>query len=268
MKNFRLVAIALSILALAACRPAPSANETPRETLPSIPAIPATTPVSRENLDWWVDLHNRFNGQAKEAAQNGDIDLIFLGDSITYQWSGPGKDVWEEYYATRHAVNFGIGGDRTQHVLWRIEHGNLDGLANPAKGHAPKLLVLMIGTNTSGEDTPEAIADGIRADVAKIREKLPTTKVLLLAIFPRGEHPNEYRERVAKASELVRSIADARMIHYLDIGSQFLEPDASIHKEIMPDFLHLSADGYRLWADAVSPVLHREVDVPPVPAKH
>jgi beta-glucosidase len=202
-------------------------------------------------------MHEQFNARARQAAEQGDIDLIFLGDSITFQWSDPGRSVWDEFYANRHAVNLGIGGDRTQHILWRIQNGNLDGLATPAKGTPPKLVVLMIGTNNSADDSAQDIASGIRADVAMIREKLPATKVLLLAVFPRGERPNALRDRVATASELARPIADGTMVFYLDIRREFVEVDGTIRKEIMPDFIHLSTEGYRRWAVAIEPMVRQ-----------
>ena len=176
---------------------------------------------------------------------------MFVGDSITQGWENEGKEVWEKFYAKppRSAANFGIGGDRTQHVLWRLQHGNLEGLGQ----HPPKLVVLMIGTNNSNgdENSAQEIADGIAAIVRTLREKLPQTKVLLLAIFPRGAGRSYQREKNAKASALASKMADGKMVHYLDIGSKFLNADETLSKEIMPDFLHLSPAGYRIWAEAM-----------------
>jgi beta-glucosidase len=179
-----------------------------------------------------------------------DADLVFLGDSITEQWAVEGKEVWQERYAPRRAVNLGVSGDRTQHVLGRLEHGDVDGLS-------PKLVVLLIGTNNSnGQDnTAEEIADGIVAIVETLRMKLPEAKILLLAIFPRSQHPDAQRAEVAEASQRASRIADGRMIHYLDIGPHFLNPDGTISPEVMPDFLHLGPKGYRIWAEAIEPKL-------------
>lgn len=203
------------------------------------PAHSAVTPAPRP-MDWWQKRHEAINQRVRQ----GDVELVFLGDSITQGWNN--NAVWQKYYGHRHAVNMGIGGDRTQHVLWRLDHGNIDGIA-------PKLVVLMIGTNNSNgtDNTAEQIADGIKAIVGKLREKLPQTKVLLLAIFPRGEKPNPQREKNARASQLASEVADGKTVHYLDVGEKFLEPDGSIRKEIMPDYLHLSLDGYRIWAEAI-----------------
>jgi beta-glucosidase len=215
----------------------------------------ATTPVGRTDNAGWMKRHELLNKRAKEAAAEGNCDIVFLGDSITEGWEGAGKEVWHKYYDPHHAINIGISGDRTQHVLWRLDHGNVDGLAHPAKGHAPKLVVLMIGTNNSNgnDNTAEEIADGIKAIVKELRDKLPETKVLLLAIFPRGEKPDAQREKNAKASELASKVADGKMVHYLDIGKSFLEPDGTLTKEVMPDRLHPNAHGYEIWAEAMEP---------------
>ena len=196
--------------------------------------------------DWWLKRHESLNARARR----GEADLIFLGDSITHAWEVAGAEVWEKYYGDRKAVNMGIGGDRTQHVLWRLDHGNIEGVS-------PKVVVLMIGTNNSNGDehTAEEIADGIVAIVEKLRAKLPRTKVLLLAIFPRGEGPGPQREKNAQASRLAAKIADGMMIHYLDIGERFLGPDQTLSRAIMPDLLHLSPAGYEIWAESIDPKL-------------
>ena len=181
----------------------------------------------------------------------GNVDLVFIGDSITHGWEGEGKTLWEKYYGPRNAVNLGFGGDQTQHVLWRLDHGEIDGIA-------PQAAVLMIGTNNSnGQDyTAEQIADGIIAICGRLRDKLPQTKILILGIFPRGEGPSSQRDKNAQASVLASRIADGKMIHYLDIGKAFLEPDGvTLTKEIMPDLLHLTPRGYQIWAEQIEPTL-------------
>ncbi len=198
----------------------------------------AVTPVPREGK--WTERHDAINARAKA----GDVDLLFLGDSITQGWNE--NAVWKKYYGHRKAMNAGIGGDRTQHVLWRLDHGNVDGLH-------PKLAVLMIGTNNSNreDNTAEEIADGIKAIVAKLKAKLPETKILVLGIFPRGEKPNPQREKNAKASELASKVADGKSVFYEDIGQKFLTEDGTLTKEIMPDFLHLTLVGYEIWAKSI-----------------
>ena len=223
----------------------------PATSSASRPAHSAVIPVARTD-DYSKQRHERFNRRVKD----GDIGLIFLGDSITEGWEGAGREVWRKYYGDRKAVNLGIGGDRTQHVLWRLDHGNLAGLDRPVRPGAatPKLVVLMIGTNNSNgnDNTAEEIADGIVAIVEKLREKLPQTKVLLLAIFPRGEKPDDQRRKNADASRLAASrVTDGKNVVYLDIGRNFLQADGTLTKDIMPDLLHLSPQGYEIWAGAI-----------------
>lgn len=198
----------------------------------------STTPVPREG--GWMQRHESINKRTKE----GDIDLIFIGDSITQGWND--NETWKKYYEGRKAANLGISGDRTEHVLWRLDHGNIEGIS-------PKVAVLMIGTNNSGgkEYSAEDIGEGIRAIVAKLRDKLPKTKVLILAIFPRGEKPNPQREKNAKASKIASEMADDKDVFFLDIGPAFLNEKGEIDKAIMPDFLHLSPEGYKIWAKSI-----------------
>jgi len=182
-------------------------------------------------------------------AQEGTAELLFLGDSITAGWGGK-KAIWDKAFGQYKPVNFGIGGDRTQHVLWRITNGELDVIK-------PKVVVLMIGTNNSGGDSAEGIADGIKVIVETIRTKQPEAKILLLAVFPRGEKvsPNPGRDKLNVVNATIAKMDDGKYIHYLDIGSKFLQPDGSLTKDIMPDYLHLSEAGYQIWADAISPKL-------------
>ena len=174
------------------------------------------------------------------------MDLIFVGDSITHSWENGGKDLWAKHYAPRNAVNMGFSGDRTQHVLWRFDHGEIDGIS-------PKLAVIMIGTNNSNgkDNTAQEIGEGIIAIIEKLRAELPETKILLLAIFPRGAKTGPQRDKNAEASLIASKRADGKMIHYLDINEKFLERDGTLPKSVMPDYLHPNATGYKLWADAM-----------------
>jgi lysophospholipase L1-like esterase len=205
------------------------------------PQHSAVRPEPRQGA--WMTRHQRFNERVKQ----GNVDLIFIGDSITQGWEGPGKDVWEQFYGKRNAVNLGISGDRTQHVLWRLDNGNINGIS-------PKLAVIMIGTNNSGDNTPEEIADGITAIVQKLRQKLPNTKVLLLGIFPRGADPSDARRKVnEKTNEIVKKLADNKTVFYQDLSEAFLEDDGTLSRMIMPDLLHLSKQGYTIWAESIEP---------------
>ena len=203
----------------------------------------AVTPTKR---DGHQERHQQFNARVKQ----GNVDLIFIGDSITHRWESGGKQIWKQYYSHRNAVNLGIGGDRTQHVLWRLDNGNIEGIS-------PKVAAVMIGTNNlhNNRNTVGETADGVIAVCKKLRTKLPKTKILLLAIFPREKEPGLLRDKVAQTNKLISRIADGKKIYYLDIGGQFVGLYGSISKEIMYDYLHLTTKGYRIWAEAIEPKL-------------
>jgi lysophospholipase L1-like esterase len=217
----------------------------------------ATNPVPRDAK--WIARHEGFVKEAKR----GGIDLLFMGDSITDFWRNRGSNVWNEFYAPLHAANFGISADRTQHVLWRIEHGELDGIH-------PKVIVLMIGTNNTGKEqdhqtirnTPPEVIEGVTAIVHEMRAKLPETKILLLAIFPRAQPGDPYRDQIKEINLSLATLGDGRMITFLDIGPKFLEPDGTLSREIMPDLLHPSEKGYRIWAEAIKPTLDEMMKSP------
>ena len=193
----------------------------------------------------WMDRHNSFNTNAAK----GGWELLMIGDSITHGWEGHGKKIWAEYYADRKALNLGIGGDRTEHVLWRLDNGNVDGLT-------PKAAVIMIGTNNYRDNSAQEIADGITAIVQNLNAKMPEMNILILAIFPRfPEATHEKRIMLKEASELVSKLADGKRIHYLNINEAFLTKDGELTKEVMPDFLHPHEAGYRMWAEALEPTL-------------
>lgn len=228
----------------------------PAQTAPAPVAKPAVPPqapdVAAPKLakdggrnDAFHAAHDRFVATAKA----GTAGLVFLGDSITAGWGSQPK-IWEAAFGAYKPVNFGIGGDRTQHVLWRITNGELDGIH-------PKAVVLMIGTNNTGSNPAEGIAKGVTAIVETIRAKQPQAKILLLAVFPRGEKasPNAARDKIKQVNAIIAKLDDGKNVFFLDIGDKFLQPDGSLTKEIMPDFLHLSAAGYQIWADAIGPKL-------------
>src|SRR5262245_54410611 len=192
----------------------------------------------------WKDRQELLNKRTLENA--GKAKVIFIGDSITQGWEGEGKEVWARYYASRDAVNLGIGGDRTQHVLWRLDNGNLAGLK-------PKAAVVMIGTNNSnGEDNSVSqIADGVDAIIRKLREKLPDMKILLLPIFPRGENPNAQRGKVLQVNQILQKLADGKNVYWVDFGYKFVTVEGVIPRDLMPDFLHLSPQAYAIWAESI-----------------
>ena len=236
--------------------PPPAAPVAPQVTAPvatNPPAVivprenPAIIPISRTG-----GSTNRQSQVLQRAKDNpGPCDIAFIGDSITQGWEGNGKTVWTNYYGNRKCLNFGVGGDQTQHVLWRFENGQLDGIK-------PKAAVLMIGTNNSNknragvEDYSEAeILEGIQAIVKQIRTRLPETKLLVLGIFPRAKTFSTQRGKILQINQALAKVADGQMIHYIDFGSQLIEADGSLSREIMPDALHLSEKGYTIWAEAM-----------------
>jgi lysophospholipase L1-like esterase len=209
----------------------------------------AIIPVPRDPN--WVKRHEGF----VEIAKQGGVDILFMGDSITDGWRERGLNVWNTYYASRHAANFGISGDQTQHVLWRMDNGELDGIK-------PKVVVLMIGTNNTGKNkngqlrnTIPQVVEGVTAVVNELRAKLPDSKILLLAIFPRGMTDDFQRGEVAVINTALAKLDDGKTVKFLDIGSNFLEADGTLPRSIMPDLLHPNAKGYQIWADAMNPTL-------------
>ena len=216
------------------------------------PANLAITPALHPGTE---AKHESFN----EISKLGEARIVFLGDSITAGWSGKGKAIWEKTWAPMKAVNFGIGGDRTEHVLWRLEHGNYDGLK-------PALTVLMIGTNNTGHQgramvehggvlynsTAEQTAEGVTQIVDLLKKKQPQMKILLLAIFPRGaDATDKMRQQNEVTNQLIAKLADEKTVYFLDINKTFLEEDGTLSKEIMPDLLHPNEAGYQIWTDAI-----------------
>ncbi|MBN8419799.1 MAG: GDSL family lipase [Verrucomicrobia bacterium] len=219
-----------------------------------MPPQPPDVPAEKYGKDGkinpgFIASHEKFVKIAKE----GMAQLVFLGDSITAGWAGNGKEVWAKAFAGYTPANFGIGGDRTQHVLWRVQNGELEA---PLK---PKAVVLMIGTNNVGGDSPEGIAKGVTTIVETIRAKQPQAKILLLAVFPRGDKPTgklgAANDKIKQVNAIISKLNDDKNIFFLDIGSKFPQPEGALTKEIMPDFLHLSPAGYQIWADAIGPKL-------------
>lgn len=177
------------------------------------------------------------------------VDLIFDGDSITDFWMNRGKVIWNQHYAKLNAYDFGISGDRTENLLWRLQNGQVETLH-------PKLIVLMIGTNNWAINTPEQIADGVKADVDEYLKDCPDAVILLQAIFPRGEKPNDpARAKIKAVNQIISQLGDGKKVIYIDFGDKFLLPDGTLSHDIMPDFLHPSEQGYQIWADAIQPVI-------------
>jgi len=207
----------------------------------------AVVPTTRGEISSWKTRHLAMNERAKQ----GNVDLAFIGDSITEGWEGAGKEIWEKFYGSRKTINLGIGGDRTEHVIWRLTHGNLNGIK-------PKVAVLMIGTNNTGHlmEAPDEAAAGVQSILEILSEKLPQTTIVLHGLFPRSKSPHD-AERLNNIAinDRIGRLADGERVIYQDIGEVFLEADGSIAAAVMPDSLHLSEDGYSRWASALEPTL-------------
>lgn len=195
-------------------------------------------------VKWWMPRHKE---KLALKEKMGQVDLVFLGDSITHAWDNKGKEVWKKYYEPRKALNIGFSGDRTEHVLWRLNNGAVDGIK-------PKLVVLMIGTNNTGHrmDKAEDTALGIKTILETLKEKLPETKVLMLAIFPRGAKPEDPKRVLNdNINKIIKGYADNKNVYFQDINGKFLDKDGVLQKSVMKDLLHPNQDQYQVWADAI-----------------
>jgi len=206
--------------------------------------------AQEKTAKWWVKRHH---AKLEEKKALGDVKLVFLGDSITHAWEKKGKTVWAKNYAKYNALNLGYSGDRTEHVLWRLQNGEIDGIS-------PKVIVMMIGTNNVGhrKEASEKTAAGIKAILDIIKTKQPQTKVLLLGIFPRGDKATHPMRKLNDATnKLISAYADGKSVQYLSINEKFLEKDGTLSKKVMPDLLHPASEQYQVWADAIAPSLKK-----------
>jgi lysophospholipase L1-like esterase len=184
--------------------------------------------------------------------------LVFLGDSITRRWAEV-PELWKRYFQKYDPVNLGVGSDATQNVIWRIENGELDGMN-------PRVLVLLIGANNAPTNCGEEIAAAVEKIVGIIRVKLPRTRILLMAIFPRGPQKRGTPEdpfsmdAIRRANEGLAALADAKTVRFLDIGSLFLGPDGEIDTALLADKLHPAAAGFAVWGDAIAPILEEMME--------
>lgn len=197
-------------------------------------------PVAK-NMDWWQDRHNTI-----VAMDKSEVELVFIGDSITDLWDEEeyGLPIWQQYFGHLNSLNLGYDSDKTQHALWRVQNGEIDGMS-------PSYVVIMIGTNNAKSDTAEDIALGIKTIVDEVLARLPETTIILHRIFPRGNIDNPARAVTDKASELVSSqISDDRVI-FADINAHFEDATGNVPRDIMYDGVHLTTKGYQVWADAL-----------------
>jgi lysophospholipase L1-like esterase len=190
-----------------------------------------------------------------EVARQGDAEVLFMGDSITDFWrnaDGPfaGKPVLDKHFGHWKIANFGIAGDTTQGVLYRLQNGE-------GQGFSPRAVMLMIGTNNTARNSAAEIAEGIGAVVLELQRNFPQAKILLLGVFPRGRPNDPVRGTIAEINRGIAKLHDGERVHYLDIGAQFLAPDGTIPADVMSDLLHPGPKGYEIWAEAVKEPLTR-----------
>jgi lysophospholipase L1-like esterase len=201
----------------------------------------AIVPTPRDGKRW-VEHHKEIGDRLNK----GHANVLWIGDSIVQRWEDDGKKIWKKYYGHRDAVNMGIGGDNTEHVLWRLDHCNIEKVS-------PKLAIVMIGQNNGPSNTAEEIAEGVTAIVTKLRQKFPDMKILVLGIFFRGEKPNDEQTKLAKTNDILSKLDDGKHVFYMNINKIFLRPDGTIPKSLMPDCEHPNKEGCRVWAEAIEP---------------
>lgn len=202
-------------------------------------------PTPQETV-WWRPRHEE---KLDEKKSMGRVDLVFLGDSITQAWEKEGADVWDTFYGPRHALNLGFNGDRTEHVLWRLEQGEVDDIQ-------PKLLVLLIGTNNSGHrmDKAKETALGVKRILEQLAKRLPHTKILLLAIFPRSaKSTQKLRVLNEEVNQIIQTYADDKAVFFLNINHHFLDASGRLTSNVMSDFLHPNSNQYQIVAEAIEP---------------
>lgn len=214
--------------------------------------------VPRENTAIVPNLAPFFRMKHQDnlkVAKQGDIDVLFMGDSITDFWRNAegayaGKPILDKYFGHLKVANFGIAGDTTQGVLYRLQNGE-------GQGFSPKAVMLMIGTNNTMQNNALEIAEGIGAVVLELQKDFPDAKILLLGVFPRSAPNDPVRATVAEINDIISKLHDGNRVHYLDIGSEFLDAKGNIPEDVMADALHPSTKGYGIWANAVKKPLEK-----------
>jgi beta-glucosidase len=206
---------------------------------------PLSTIPTQRSEEWWQQRHQQKITERQKLDNN--IELLFLGDSITHAWEVEGETYWQQYFADKKALNLGFAGDRTEHLLWRIQNGEIDNVST-------KWAIVLIGTNNAGHrlDSPEEIAAGVEAIINELKKRLGNSKILLMAIFPRSRNTHKpMRRRIDASNVLIKKLTDEQQIFWLDINQQFLTEDGVLLESVMPDLLHLNPAQYDIWAKAL-----------------
>lgn len=208
-------------------------------------------PSANHEKEGWLSRHKQ---KLREALMRKDeINLVFLGDSIFKAWEDKGKREWKKYFAPYGALNLGFGGDRTEHLIWRLQQGSLA----PLK---PKLVVLLIGTNNTGhcEDAAELTAQAIKQTVQLIHSQLPDTRILLHGLLPCGRFADHHHRQInKKVNQLIQPLSELGYVNWLELTHLFLQDKGEISEQVMRDFLHPNVYQYKIWAEALAPVVER-----------
>ncbi|MFZ2988875.1 GDSL-type esterase/lipase family protein [Ideonella sp.] len=205
------------------------------------------------SMEWWLPRHEKKLAEIRAHREAGrEVQVVFIGDSITQGWENEGRAAFERHFARYNAVALGFGGDHTENVLWRLQHGEIDGMA-------PKVAVLMIGTNNTGDrqEDPATTVAGIRRLIEEIAQRQPATRVLLLAIYPREEKPGVLRALNERINTQLAGLADQRRVFFLNLNRQLMQADGRLSADVMPDWLHLSEKGYDIVARSLTPTLEK-----------
>ncbi|HWB59825.1 MAG TPA: GDSL-type esterase/lipase family protein [Chthoniobacteraceae bacterium] len=252
----KLLGIGLLVIACTVVTAAPPATPAPTPYIPPYEAFPP--PLDKD----WFSNHNHLVGLVNQASSKPQLDIYFLGDSITEFWTakGLGEPVWDAEYSGKYRVlNNGVRGDTTQNILWRITHGEFD------KIH-PKVIVLLAGINNLGLDPslkPADLAKGIQAIIAYLHAKSPESKIILVSILPSGEHSTDaVRKRIQDTNAIIAKFADGKTVYFLDIYNSFLDAHGTFIPALTPDYTHLTTEGYKVWADAMRELLQKLLGEP------
>jgi len=208
---------------------------------------PAVRPLAR-TATWWLTRVQQINREVR----NRQPELVLLGDSIIYGWKFAGRSVWRRHFGAVNTLNLGVDRDEIGHVLWRIQHGNLDGLK-------PRVVVLLVGTNNVGRRDHSAaqVAGGIEVVVGELRRRLPGSRVLLMGILPSRRRLGPRRAKIRRINQLLAHLADGKSVWFLDLSPRLLTPRRELERRVSHDGLHLTSAGYAAWAEAMASSLDR-----------
>jgi lysophospholipase L1-like esterase len=216
---------------------------------------PSTYPEQRWAEKWWKERWDQKNKEAN-TPESKNAKVVFLGDSITQAWEDEGKAAWDTHFAPLGAPNWGYSGDRTEHLIWRLQNGDIQRVP-------PEVAVILIGTNNTGQSQRPAdeTVGGIKRVLEDLAWKWPDTKIILMSVFPRAEKAdNPLRKINDEINMQVKALADGKRVHLLDINVKFMDSEGTLNKELLPDQLHLSPVAYDIWAEALAPKL-KEIGV-------